>query len=183
MLFAVHDWETTGLPFHFQANPDLQPRGIEFAGIITDGVNIIDTLEFICNPEREIEEIITKITGLTNDDLVTKPVFGHFTEQVKAYFKQANAAISHNLSFDKGITMNELRVLEMQPEDICWPSIEICTVEQTMEKYGRRMKLSELYEIHCGAYTQKHRALDDVMLLHEVCKAEGVYAAFQRGDK
>ena len=54
-LFSVIDTETTGLNKHPQADLSIQAKPIEFAGIITDGIEIIDQLEFICNPGQAID--------------------------------------------------------------------------------------------------------------------------------
>lgn len=182
MLFAVFDTETTGLPSHFKSPLSQQPRIIEFAGIITDGKEVIDTLEFICNPGIAIEEIITKITGLTNEDLKDKPPFSNFINSLKNFFKKSNAGITHNLSFDKGMLEYDLKRCELSMMDIAWPVLELCTVEQTFPMYGKRVKLIDLYNMHGGDYVQKHRALDDVMILHEVCQRIGLYEAFYEGD-
>lgn len=176
--FAVHDWETTGLTKHPDAPLSIQPRGIEFAGVITDGVEILDEVEFICNPGIEIEEVITKITGLTNDDLVKQPYFDHFVPKLKDYFGQADIAVSHNLSFDRAITTYDLRRIDLTLEDINWPKIEICTVEQVFQQFGRRVSLQDLYKMYVGPYVQKHRALDDVRLLTQVCSHIGLFKAF-----
>lgn len=178
MLFALHDWETTGLPFHFRGDLDRQPRAIEFAGIITDGETIFNRLEFICNPGIAIEEIITKITGLTNADLEDKPKFSTFIPDLAEFFSEADAVVSHNLSFDKGIASFDLERLDLTLESIKWPKLELCTVEQTMPIFGRRMKLIELHKHYFGEYEQKHRAMDDVMVLHGVCQKIGLYDAF-----
>lgn len=183
MLFAVFDTETTGLPFHPEADLKLQPRIIEFAGLITDGKEILDTLKFICNPEMEIEQIITDITGLKNEDLRDKPLFKTFVPKVKAFFSAARGRIAHNLSFDKGMLHFDLIRCDMSLDDINWfwsdrSAVEICTVEQTFHQYGRRMRLQELYQEDFGPYVQKHRALDDVILLHNICQKRGVYDAF-----
>ncbi|USN16399.1 three-prime repair exonuclease I [Luteibacter phage vB_LflM-Pluto] len=178
MLIAVHDTETTGLPRHKRAKLDGQPRIIEFAGIITDGKSVISQLEFICNPQvKELDPIITKITGLTLEDLIDKPTLKEFLPQLTDYFGAADAVISHNLSFDKGMMEFDLQRLGLSLSDVRWPRLEVCTVEQTMHQFGRRMKLQELYERECGPYVQKHRAMDDLLLLHEVCQRYGVYAA------
>lgn len=181
-IFAVHDWETTGLPFHRDAPVSQQPRCIEFGGILTDGIKIIDKLEFIVNPGIAIEEIITKITGIKNEDLFDKPYFKTYVPDLFDYFSQADAVISHNLSFDKSMVEYDLSRLDLGLESIAWPRIEICTVEQTYPIYGRRMRLIDLYEMHCGPYVQKHRALDDVLILHELCQKLGIYTAFN-GDE
>lgn len=180
MKFVVHDWETTGLTLHPQAALNKQPRAIEFAGIVTDGESILDELEFICNPGQEIEPIITKITGLTNEDLETKPYFPKFMPDLAAHFSLGDCVISHNLSFDKAISRVEAEHMDMTLADFNWPSLEVCTVEQTMHMFGRRMKLSELYEIKFGPYQQKHRAMDDLILLHKCCQAYGIYEAIKR---
>jgi DNA polymerase III epsilon subunit-like protein len=186
MLFAVFDTETTGLPFHPQAPIDKQPRIIEFAGLITDGDAILATLEFICNPGIAIEAIITEITGLKNEDLAGKPPFSSFVGDVFDYFAQAEGRIAHNLSFDKGMLQFDLKRIGKSLDDINWftptsgkPAVEICTVEQTYHEYGKRQRLQDLYNELIGKYVQKHRALDDVKLLHEVCKKIGVYEAFK----
>lgn len=180
MIFGVFDNETTGLTKHFQADLKKQPRVIEFAGLLTDGVDIIDTVEFICNPGEEIEEIITRITGLTNEQLKQHPSYAEQADIVADFFARADAVIAHNLSFDKRMTETEAEHMDSSLFGFMWPRIECCTVEATFPQFGRRMKLSELYERAVGPYEQKHRALDDVKLLHEVCKHYGIYDALTR---
>jgi DNA polymerase III alpha subunit (gram-positive type) len=178
VLFGVFDTETTGLPLHRDARLAAQPRIIEFGGIITDGTNVLHTVEFICNPGMQIEQIITDITGLTNDDLKDREPFAAFTGIVKGYFSEVDAIISHNLSFDKSMVDFDLRRIKMALADVGWrDQLEICTVEQTFLGYGKRMRLQDLYSLLVGPYTQKHRAVDDTHRLHEICQRIGVYDA------
>ncbi|MEG0207003.1 3'-5' exonuclease [Citrobacter sp.] len=176
-LAAVYDTETTGLTKHFNCPLSEQPRIIEFGGLLTDGIEIVDTLEFIVNPGIAIEEIITKITGLTNADLDTKPYFDEYIETIAEFFGRSEIIIAHNLSFDKAMMKYDLQRMELELSDVNWPRVEICTVEQTFQRFGRRMRLEELYRMYCGPYIQKHRALDDVRLLHEMAGKIGVYTA------
>jgi DNA polymerase III epsilon subunit-like protein len=175
---GVFDFETTGLTKHKDAPLSEQPRAIEFGGLITDGFEILDTLEFIVNPGIAIEEIITKITGLTNADLEDKPYFDEYLGDISNFFAPCDFALAHNLSFDKAILTYDLKRIGLELSDVNWPKNEICTVEQTMQMFGRRMRLEELYRMFCGPYIQKHRALDDVRLLHEMAGKVGVYQAF-----
>lgn len=175
MRFAVFDNETTGLPIHFRGDLNQQPRIIEFAGIITDGTTIIDQLDFIVDPGIAIEEIITKITGLTNEDLSGKPKLSYYLPALKKFFSQADAAVAHNLSFDESMLKYDLERLDLELPSICFPKLKLCTVEQTMPLFGRRMKLIELYQHYVGPYEQKHRAMDDVMVLDQVCHKIGLY--------
>jgi DNA polymerase III epsilon subunit-like protein len=177
MLFAVYDTETTGLPDHPQAPLKQQPRIIEFAGILTDGDQIIDEFEFICNPGIAIEPIITEITGLTNEDLSGKPDFETFIPQLKKYFGPAQFSIAHNAAFDRAMLTYDLERRKRTLEDISFPKA-LCTVEESFHQFGRRMKLQELYSMFFGEYEQSHRALSDVKALHKVAQRLGVYAAF-----
>lgn len=177
--FGVFDTETTGLTVHQKSELRLQPRIIEFAGIITDGVEVLDSIEFLVNPMIPLEEIITKITGLTDEKLEDQAEFPEYFDQVAAYFAKADVVVAHNLSFDTNMLKNDCRRFGLDFAGLNFPAIPCCTVEQTMHQYGRRMKLSDLYEMWVGPYVQKHRAMDDITLLHELCKVMGVYNAFQ----
>ncbi len=178
MIFCLKDFETTGLTRHPLADIRRQPRAIEFAAILTDGETILDQTEFICNPGVPLEPIITKITGLKDSDLIDKSPFSDYVEQIADFMAGSDAIIAHNLSFDKAIMTYELARLGHGLEMINYPAIEICTVEQTLPLYGRRMKMTELYEELAGPYVQKHRAMDDILMLHEICKTLGVYKCF-----
>lgn len=180
MIFSFFDTETTGLPFHQDAPLRQQPRIIEFAGILVDAKgDELSRLEFICNPGIAIEEIITKITGLTNDDLNDKPSFEHFVPELQNHFNQADASVAHNHSFDRNLLVFDLRRIKKVLADISFPQLNICTVEQTYHQYGRRMKLQELIAEFVGEYVQKHRASDDVEQMIAVCKKIGFFDAFQ----
>jgi len=176
--FLVFDTETTGLTVHPEASIGLQPRIIEFAGIITDGVEILDSHEFLCNPGIALEEIITKITGLKNEHLDDKPSFGAFIDGLQTFWLGVDVAVAHNLSFDSSLLEYDFIRAKRDFAASGFPSIPCCTVEQTMHQFGRRMRLQDLYELYCGTYVQKHRAMDDITLLHELCGKLGVYDAF-----
>ena len=190
MLFSLFDWETTGLPIHKKGDLRKQPRGIEFAGIVTDGKRILNTCEFICNPGIDIEPIITKITGLTNDDLRDKPKFKDCIPKLMDFFTfgigiDQQVRIAHNLSFDRFITECDLNRNGMTLDDVGFngtkdlPAILCCTVEQLMPLYGFRVRLNDWYnQVSDKEYVQKHRAMDDIMLMHEACQQSGVYEAF-----
>lgn len=177
--FAVFDNETTGLTLHPLVEIEKQPRIIEFAAIITDGVEILDTLEFMCDPGIAIDDDITRITGITNRQLVGKPKFEEYVAQLAEFFGKADAAVAHNLSFDRALLHYDLTRAGLTLQDINFPEVKLCTVEQTMPLFGRRMRLQELYQhVTRELYIQKHQAMDDVLLLNRVCQKLGVYDAF-----
>lgn len=169
VIGAVFDTETTGLTLHPHAKQKLQPRVIEFAGVLINNKGQeLDSLVFLCHPGQMISPEITKITGLTNDDLKSQPSFSAYIPQVRDFLKRADCLIAHNQPFDHALLSNELRIAGAL-KDFPWPRHNMCTVQEFEPIWGRRMRLIELYEHTTGkVYKQTHRALDDVRALAEI---------------
>ena len=128
-------------------------------------------MEQLVYPEQQIEPIITKITGLTNDDLKDQPVFAEVADDISALIGGCDVVIAHNLPFDSGVLNWEFGLLEF---DHKWPAIQMCTVQENVPIYGYRIKLKDLFrEVTGRVWTQHHRALDDCMALAEVVIHEG----------
>lgn len=188
MLFSIFDTETTGLPNHPESDLSGQPKIIEFGGIITDGVSVLEELEFKCNPGQPLEAVITKITGLKDEDLKEQPPFRHYVGELRQYFGGTCGRVAHNLSFDRDMLLYECERAGITLADIGYYTespggsltVELCTVEQSFFEYGRAMKLQELIEIVKGEYVQKHRALDDVLQLFDVAKFLGIFEVFSQ---
>lgn len=168
MKALVFDWETTGLVKHPKSKISVQPRAIEFGGCLVDSQGrILDELALIIDPQQKLEAIITKITGLTDEDVAGKPKFAEVFPQIREIFSKADILIAHNLPFDKSITQLELQRLG-NPE-FPWPKYEVCTAQENQPIWGRRPKLLELYEYALGKkLDQTHRALDDCRALAEI---------------
>lgn len=174
MLHLIFDTETTGIPKHPDAKRSVQPRIIEWGGVLVDGDGrVVDQLNLLINPGCKLEEIITKITGLTDDDLAAEPSFAEVADRIRPFFERADALIAHNLPFDT--TMMRLDLERAGIEDWPWPAHNICTVQEHAEEWGYRPKLLELYQHYFDEpLDQKHRAIDDVLALAKVCQAAEV---------
>lgn len=174
MFYLTFDTETTGLYKHPHAKMAVQPKIIEFGGALLDqDGNIVDELQLLINPGEPLEAIITKITGLTDEDLVDEPPFTEVYPLIRDFFARADAVIAHNLPFDYTLVNLELQRHELT--DFRWPKIRICTVQENVPVWGRRPKLTELYARHIEQpLAQTHRAIDDVRALVEVIKKQGV---------
>lgn len=159
------DTETTGLIKNTRIPLNLQPKVIEFYGVVFDdqtGEDIAE-LEFICDPQLQLEEIITKITGLTNRDVDGKPLFKEFIPQLQNLFGKAEEAVAHNISYDRNMIAFEMRRADMSLE---WPRRLICTVQETIGLKGHRLNLSALHEHLFGErFEGAHRAREDVHAL------------------
>lgn len=174
MISLVFDTETTGLPKHPNAKDGVQPRIIEFAAALVDERGeVLDTVDRLINPGMPLEAIITKITGLTDEILADEHPFPVVLPDIAAFFRRADRMIAHNLPFDS--TLLEMELARHGIEEFPWPRDALCTVQEHAEEWGRRPKLKELYEHYMGKpLDQKHRALDDVLALVDVCRESGV---------
>jgi DNA polymerase-3 subunit epsilon len=185
MITLVFDTETTGVPIHPKARMDAQPRILEFGcALVDEEGRILREINLLINPGKIPSNLpkrsnlidkakIFKITGIDTDDLVDEPTFEDVLDQIRPFFEEADQLIAHNLPFDKA--MMELDLKRAGVEDWPWPKVQICTVQEHVEEFGRFMKLLELYEHYTGKpLDQTHRALDDVHALIEVCKGSGV---------
>jgi len=160
----VFDTETTGLIENTLIREQHQPRVIEFFGHIVDADGeVLEELEFFCNPGIPIQPIITRITGINNDTVKDAGPFSDHADGVIKLIESADSILAHNLSFDWYITNFEFERCERKAE---WPLIRICTVEETEWFKGHRLKLQDLHEHLFGeVFEDAHRARNDVNAL------------------
>jgi DNA polymerase III epsilon subunit-like protein len=181
VTFALIDTETTDLTLHPSVDFRRQPRMVEFAAVLTDGEVITDEIQYMVNPMRRIAPEASKVSNISDDDVFDLPPMSlKRLEQTALFLAKADVIIAHNLSFDRQIMLTECKHLDRSLNDLCWPKIEVCSVEETQFAFGKPMKLIQLYELVFGEYKQKHRARDDLNLLHAICRKYGIYVAVQR---
>ena len=175
-MIAVFDVETTGLPLAASAPLELQPRIIELGVLLLDDQgNETYAFSELVHPGMEISAEITKITGITNADLEGKPPFAKFVPVLRDMFGRASAVFAHNMPFDRGLLTFDLRRIGMTLADVCFPDKQICTVQTFSPIWGRRPKLTELYEWSLGEpLKQTHRAVDDCRALAKVLVKENM---------
>lgn len=172
----LHDWETTGLTLHPDADVSKQPRAIEFGGVLfcCEKEEVVDTFSMLINPGVALEPIITKITGLHDEDLAGAPSFAEALPELRRIFGEAQGIVAHNLPFDRLILRGELS--RLAADDFPWPQSELCTMGAFTAHWGRNPKLTEVYEWTIGRpLAQTHRALDDVLAMAEVFKAHQLW--------
>lgn len=168
----VFDTETTGLLKPDVSDLSKQPKIIEFALCELDRhYSVVAQHTWLINPAEPITEEITKITGLTNDDLKDKPQFIEVLPEIRKVFTGADRVIAHNCPFDHRMLINDLKRLGLEYK-FPYPSEWVCTVHLAQELiYGRRARMIELYKDTMGRELQQtHRALDDVMALVEIVR-------------
>jgi DNA polymerase III subunit epsilon len=91
--FVVIDLETTTL------SPEKGGMIIEVAGVKIKDNQIVDTFNQLINPERKIYSRVTELTGITNEMLEGKPVYGEVLPQFYRFIGNA-IVVAHNAPFD-----------------------------------------------------------------------------------
>lgn len=173
MKIIIFDTETTGLPLPLAAPLEKQPKIIELGLVIVENGEAVETHNWLVNPGEQITEQITKITGITNEELVDQPRFVDIAERVSAIFADADIAIAHNAPFDTKLVNFEYARLGVEFK---WPPEIICTVQEFKHVIGKRPKLTELYQHFVGQeLAQTHRAIDDAMALFDAIKAANFF--------
>ena len=172
MISLVFDTETTGLLLPRTAGLEKQPRIIELGLIRLSGAEVVSEHNWLINPEMEISEEITKITGITNDDLKGKPTFRELLPEIEEVFADVDNLIAHNAHFDKTMLANELE--RAARTGFHWPENIICSINEYRHEFGgKNMKMTALYLRKLGReLAQTHRALDDCKALLEILQSD-----------
>lgn len=176
-MLIIYDTETTGLVKHPNAPLSKQPRIIEFGAAalsLKDG-SVKKKFKMFVHPGEAITDEITRITSITNDDLVDAHSFSNaWTAKIFPFLKQGTMMLAHNEPFDRAIIEYELK---RAGKAFKWPQT-FCTISLYRERWGRDMKLTELYASIMGKeLDQKHRALSDVEALVEIVQKEKLWEA------
>ncbi|MFH1218325.1 MAG: exonuclease domain-containing protein, partial [Candidatus Peregrinibacteria bacterium] len=152
-MFISLDLETTGI------NPD-KDKIIEFGAVKFDLKGNTETLQTLIHPGITLPEIITHITGITDEDLKNAPPFQEKAEEISAFIGDL-PIIGHNIQFDTSFLRNhhiELKNPEydtVQLASILFPGLNSYSLEI----------LTHLLDLK---HKDKHRALDDAVAAMEL---------------
>jgi DNA polymerase III epsilon subunit-like protein len=176
-MLIIYDTETTGLVKHPNAPLAKQPRMIEFGAIALSLKNgkAMKKFKQLVNPGEPLTDEITKITGITNDDLKDAPSFEKAWTSIFAFIKPATMMLAHNEPFDRAIVDYELKRAN---KTFVWPTT-FCTISLYRDQFGYDPKLTQLYKFITGKeLDQKHRALSDVEALVEIVQLAKLWKTF-----
>ncbi len=174
MITVIFDTETTGLINPAAGDIDQQPYITEIYCLKVEQCGnefvTLNDFEQLINVPVPLSEAITKITGLTDEDLEGKPIFADIYKSLAEFMTGVDRLVAHNLPFDSSMLANELvrinKVIKFP-----WPRDHCCTVEKSLHIEQRRMSLTRLYSYFFGRdFPDKHRAKNDVMPLYKCYK-------------
>lgn len=164
--FVVLDVETTGL------SPEKE-KIIEIAIVRVCDRVVTDQYESLVNPGKALSSRITKLTGLTDEDLAAAPQFSEIAKQI-IDFIGPSVVLAHNAPFDMSFLSNELNACGIVPKLVC-----LDTVPVAKKAYPElpNHKLETLITELNLADKQTHRAMDDVLctlkMFNSVCERYG----------
>jgi DNA polymerase-3 subunit epsilon len=153
------DLETTG------SNKETS-KIIEFAGKLTaidknngELIGIIDSYQSFNDPEEPISQEITRITGITDEDVEGHSLNWGIISQI---MHDADIIVAHNASFDRAFMDRYLPL----SKDKVW----VCSVNDiNWAERGFNARGQEILCIWHGFYYESHRAMYDVdALIHLV---------------
>jgi DNA polymerase-3 subunit epsilon len=153
-----YDTETTGI----RAEKD---RVIELAAY--DPVNNA-TFERLINPQMSIPAEATAIHHITNEMVSTAPIFAEIAVEFQAFCEGDVVLIAHNNdAFDIHFLRNEFKRSDSE-FPTAWKFLDSLKWARRYRRDLPRHTLQFLREIYGISANNAHRALDDVIVLHQV---------------
>jgi DNA polymerase III subunit epsilon len=152
--FTIIDVETTGGSPFFS-------RIIEVGLLRVQHGEVVEEYQTLVNPQEEIPEFITNMTGITDRTVAKAPLFADIAEELISKFDNA-IFVAHNAAFDYGFIKEEFRRLDWSIN-----TDRLCTVRlsRALYKQHRRHNLSALIERFEFEIKNRHRAFDDAKVL------------------
>lgn len=151
---AFVDVETTGYSAKLH-------RIIEIGIVTMREGSVVERFSTLINPQEDIPENITWITGIRNEHVTNSPTFDQIQDTI-AHLLQDSLFIAHNVQFDYQFVQEEFKRINKEYE-----SSVVCTVKLSRYFYPQyqRHSLEELIHRFNFDYTKRHRAGDDAYVL------------------
>ncbi|WP_129631432.1 helicase C-terminal domain-containing protein [Candidatus Oscillochloris fontis] len=145
-IFVALDVETTGL----QAGID---EIIEFAAVKFRGGEILERFSQLIAPRQPLPLKITRLTGITPDDLADAPSFNEVGGKIVSFIK-SYPLVGHSISFD-------LKMLTSQGMNFSQPVYDTFDLATILLPQMAVYKLGAIAERLGIAHPADHRALND----------------------
>lgn len=148
------DIETNGLSH-------LRGRIIEVAAIRVERGQIVRSFKSLVDPESELPHFITRLTGITANDLKKAPTFDQIADELQAVLNGA-VFVAHNVRFDYSFLKQEFGRL-----GLAFLPKQLCTVKlsRALFPHEHSHKLEDLIRRHGFNFGRRHRAYDDAAIL------------------
>lgn len=150
-LFAIIDVETTGGGIAGNRITEI------CIALLRDG-EVVDKYTSLVNPERDVPQHITALTGIDNEMVANAPLFSEIAEQIET-FTQGAIFVAHNVSFDYNVIRGEFQLLGQH-----YNRKKLCTVRLSRKLIPGHLSysLGRLCNTINIPHLNRHRAEGDV---------------------
>lgn len=163
--YTVLDIETTGFD-------NISDNIIEIGAIKVRNDQQIDTFNTLVNPGMKISRTITRITGITNEELEQAPDFSEIADPFSSFLGD-DIIIGHNVSFDIDFLYDSL--LDSTGTELSNNYQDTLSLARKLHPEYANHKLDTVFEnLNCQSRTL-HRALGDCEItdqVYQVLKSE-----------
>ena len=162
---VIFDLETTGLDM-------VKDRVIQLSYIKVYPDGREERGNELINPEKHIDDIITQLTGITNEDVKDKPTFKQIAKKMETVFSGSDIAGFNSNFFDVPLLAEEFLRAGIDFDFSKCRLIDACTIFKKME----RRNLASAYRFYCGRKMEEdfeaHRADQDTEASYRVLMGE-----------
>ncbi|MBL8029757.1 MAG: 3'-5' exonuclease [Candidatus Doudnabacteria bacterium] len=157
--YTIVDVETTG-------GSPLLSRVIEIGLIRVEKGEVVERFKSLINPQIEIPQFITEMTGIKNSMVKKAPTFEELSENLLPLFEDS-VFVAHNSNFDYSFLK-----AEFAKAGLVFSSETLCTVRLSRILFPqyKRHNLSTLIERFGFKCKNRHRAYDDAKVLLDFLK-------------
>ena len=154
LRYAVVDLETTG------TNYQGENRIIQIGCAFVENGEVVDTFQSKVNPQQPIPDAITKLTGISDDDVKNAPKFSDIAGEV--YARLANTVfVAHNVDFDFPFLNQEL-IRSGYPE-LELKAVDTVSLSQIIFPYAKGYRLRDLTRYLNIEHLDPHSADSDAI--------------------
>ncbi len=150
--FVVFDLETTGL------SPK-NDRITEIGAVKIQNGEIVDSFSQLINPQMPIPELITKLTGITDDMVSDKPFIENVLPQFHDFI-EGSVLVAHNSSFDMGFIREAYEGIDIFLQN---PVLDTLELSRAMFPGMKSHKLNLVAKHLKVELKNHHRAVDDAV--------------------
>jgi len=173
MKIFVFDTETTWFINKKETDLDLQPKIIQFAGIMWEIIDWKFTeekrVDILINPKTPIPYASSEVHHIYDIDIKKSPYIEDVLDEILEYINEPDMIIWHNIEYDQDMIKLELK--RQASEYKYKPKQVFCTMKSTvnfcaLEGNWKRFKYPKLWELHKKLFSEyfigAHDALTDV---------------------
>jgi DNA polymerase-3 subunit epsilon len=156
------DIETNGLNYQ-------RGKVIEVAAIRTENGKIVNKFHTLLDPQTELPQFISNLTGITTHELKKAPTFGQIADELNEILAGA-IFVAHNVRFDYSFLKQEFKRQgrNFLPKQLCTVKLS-----RTLYPHVKGHKLEDVINRHGFKFSQRHRAYDDAQVLWQFIQHVG----------